>query len=301
MQNVLEIKTFIKKAKDTFSSYLEISKPRSVVLLYFTSLSSMIIASAVYSFSWLKIVLLSIAVILGVMGSNATTNYIDRKIDSEMERTKSRAIASGKIKPAFKGLIFALILVSAGTAIALYVHWLSALFLFLGFFNSAILYNGLTKQKTRYNILIGAPSGGFPVLVAYAGISGGRIDLIAVIMFVFVIIWTPAHIWSLAYFYKDDYKKAGIPMLPVFLSEKQNHILLAFLNITMVILSILLWYICSLSYWFVAVVGIPGIAVMITSIIMLCLPGKKFAWILFKLSSPYLAVVFLMLVAEFIF
>ncbi len=301
MQNVLELKTFIKKAKDTFGNYLEISKPRSVALLYFTALSSMIVASTVYSFNWLKIILLSIAVILGVMGANATTNYIDRKIDSEMERTKSRAIASGKIKPAFKGLVFALVLVFSGISIAFYINWLSALFLFLGFFNSAILYNGLTKQKTRYNILIGAPSGGFPVLVAYSGISGGRIDLIAIIMFIFIIIWTPAHIWSLAYFYNEDYKKAGIPMLPVFLSEKQNHILLSFLSISMVLLSIFLWFFFRLSYLFLGVIGVPGIAIIIISVFLLCLPGKKFAWILFKLSSPYLAVVFLMLIAEYIF
>jgi len=171
MQNVLESKTFIKKAKDTFSNYLEISKPRSVLLLYFTAFSSMIISSTVYSFDWTKIILLSIAVILGVMGANATTNYIDRKIDSEMERTKKRAIASGKINPAAKGLVFALVLVFSGIAIALYVNWLSAIFLFLGFFNSAILYNGLTKQKTRYNILIGAPS---EVFLSWSHMQGFR-------------------------------------------------------------------------------------------------------------------------------
>ncbi|MDD3520405.1 MAG: heme o synthase [Actinomycetota bacterium] len=301
MQNVLELKTFIKKAKNTFSNYLEISKPRSVILLYFTALSSMLIASSIYSLSWLKIIFLSMAIILGVMGANATTNYIDRKIDSEMERTKSRAIASGKINPAVKGLVYALILVLAAIAIALYVNWLSALFLFFGFFNSAILYNGLTKQRTRYNILIGSPSGGFPVLVAYAGISGGKIDLIAVIMFIFVIIWTPSHIWSLAYFYKEDYKKAAIPMLPVFLSEKQNHLLLAILNILMVLISVLLWHFYKLSYYFFGVVGMLGIAIIIVSVMMLCLKGKKLAWILFKLSSPYLGIVFLMLTLEFIF
>jgi len=262
MQNVLESKTFIKKAKDTFSNYLEISKPRSVLLLYFTAFSSMIISSTVYSFDWTKIILLSIAVILGVMGANATTNYIDRKIDSEMERTKKRAIASGKINPAAKGLVFALVLVFSGIAIALYVNWLSAIFLFLGFFNSAILYNGLTKQKTRYNILIGAPSGGFPVLVAYAGVSGGRIE----IMFIFIILWTPTHIWSLAYFYKEDYKKANIPMLPVFLNERQNHLLLALLSIAMVLISILLWYFYGFSYWFFGIIGALGIAVIIKSL-----------------------------------
>jgi heme o synthase len=290
----------IKKIHSTFKNYLEISKPRSVILLYFTSFTSMLIASSVYGYDWKKLVLLSVAVILGVMGANATTNYIDRIIDAIMERTKKRAIASGKINPPKKGLIFAIILIVSGIAIAAYVNWLSAIFLFLGFFDSAIIYNGLTKRKSRFNILYGSFAGGFPVLVGWSGISSGRVDLLAVIMFVFVIIWTPAHIWSLAYFYKEDYRKAHIPMLPVFLSERQNHFLLASLNILMVIAAIILWYFYSLSFIYFAVMMAFSLALIVISIIMIVKSSRKYAWILFKLSSPYLGVVFLLLIIEFL-
>ncbi|MHB1348091.1 MAG: UbiA family prenyltransferase, partial [Candidatus Humimicrobiaceae bacterium] len=130
----------IKKVHHTFKNYLEISKPRSVILLYFTSFTAMLIASSIYGFDVKKIILLSAAVILGVMGANATTNYIDRKIDTIMERTKKRAIASGEINPPKKGLVFAIMLTVLGIAIAAYINWLSAIFLFLGFFDSAIIY-----------------------------------------------------------------------------------------------------------------------------------------------------------------
>jgi len=298
--SITESNISIKKIQHTFKDYLEISKPRSVVLLYFTSVTAMLIASSVYGFDLKKIILLSAAVILGVMGANATTNYIDRKIDAMMERTKKRAIASGRINPPKKGLVFAIILIVSGIAIAAYVNWLAAIFLFLGFFDSAIIYNGLTKRKSRFNILFGSFAGGFPVLVGWSGISSGKVDLLAVIMFVFVVIWTPAHIWSLAYFYKEDYRRAHIPMLPVFLSERQNHFLLASLNILMIIAAIILWYFYNLSFIYFTITLVFNLVLITISIIMIVKSSRKYAWILFKLSSPYLGLIFLLLLIEFL-
>ncbi|MHB1253182.1 MAG: heme o synthase [Candidatus Humimicrobiaceae bacterium] len=290
----------IKKIHSTFKNYLEISKPRSVILLYFTSFTAMMIASSLYGFDLKKLILLSAAIILGVMGANATTNYIDRKIDAMMERTKKRAIASGRINPPKKGLVFAIILIASGIVIAAYINWLSAIFLFLGFFDSAIIYNGLTKRRSRFNILFGSFAGGFPVLVGWSGISSGKVDLLAVIMFIFVVIWTPAHIWSLAYFYKEDYKRAHIPMLPVFLSERQNHFLLAALNILMVIAAIILWYFYILSFIYLIITLLFSLALITISIIMIVKSSRKYAWVLFKLSSPFLGLIFLLLMTEFL-
>ncbi|MHB1346377.1 MAG: heme o synthase [Candidatus Humimicrobiaceae bacterium] len=290
----------IKNIHSTVKNYLEISKPRSVILLYFTAFTSMLISSSFYGFDAKKIILLSSAVILGVMGANATTNYIDRKIDAMMERTKKRAIASGRISPPKKGLVFAIILIVSGIAIAAYVNWLAAIFLFLGFFDSAILYNGLTKRRSRFNILLGSFAGGFPILVGWTGISSGRVDLLAVLMFVFVVIWTPAHIWSLAYFYKEDYKKAHIPMLPVFLSERQNHILIASLNILMVIAAIALWYLYSLSFIYLITIVLLSLLLITISMIMIIKSSRNYAWVLFKFSSPFLGIVFLLLIIEFL-
>ncbi|MCL5772547.1 MAG: heme o synthase [Actinobacteria bacterium] len=290
----------IKKIHSSFKNYLEISKPRSVALLYFTSLVAILIASSIYGYDLKKIILISVAVILGVMGANATTNYIDRKIDAIMERTKKRAIASGRINPAVKGLVFAIVFIIAGIALAAYINWISAIFLFLGFFDSAIIYNGLTKRKSKFNILYGSFAGGFPVLIGWTAISSGKISLLTIIMFLFVIIWTPAHIWSLAYFYKEDYKKANIPMLPVFLNERQNHFLIASLNVLMIIAATFLWYFYKLSLIYLIITSIFGIALITISIIMIVKSSRNFAWILFKLSSPYLGIVFLLLLIEFL-
>jgi protoheme IX farnesyltransferase len=119
-------------------------------------------------------------------------------------------------------------------------------------------------------------------------------------MFIFVVIWTPAHIWSLAYFYKEDYMRANIPMLPVFLSERQNHFLLATLNILMIIAAIILWYFYGLSLIYLIITLLFSLALVVISIIMIVKSSRKYAWTLFKLSSPFLGLIFLMLIIEFL-
>jgi protoheme IX farnesyltransferase len=279
--------------------YIILSKPRLVYLLFFTGLAAMIIAGSIYGYEWLNTILLSVAIILGVMGSNAMTNFVDRKIDNIMERTKKRPIPRGKVKPR-QALIFALILVAAAAILAGYVNIWSGLFIILGFIDSAIIYNALTKRRTPLNIIFGAPAGGMPVLTGWIGITG-RLELLPVLLFLLILIWTPVHIWSLAYFYREDYKKAGIPMLPVLLESRKVFIILAALNILMVGFSIFIGirYYLSLLYMIGSVLF--GILIIIFSLELASRGRDRTAWLLFKLTSPYLAFIFILLIIEYAF
>jgi protoheme IX farnesyltransferase len=281
-------------------SYIEISKPKLVLLLYFTALSSMIIASSLYGYSSIKILLISLAIILSVSGSNATTAFIDKDMDIVMQRTNQRPVPSGKIYPPRNALIYGLVLVFIGITIAGFINYLSAIFIFLGFLDSAVIYNVLTKKKSPFNIILGAPAGGMPVLAGWVAIAN-KIDLIAIFMFIMVIVWTPMHIWSLAYFYKEDYKKANVPMLPVILSDGKVFALLAVLNFILVIFSILLGLLNNFSILYIIISIIFGLAIIIFGLLLVMKRQKKYAWLLFKFSSPYLAVVFLLLMMEYIF
>jgi protoheme IX farnesyltransferase len=281
-------------------SYIEISKPKLVLLLYFTALSSMIIASSLYGYSSIKILLISLAIILSVSGSNATTAFIDKDMDIVMQRTNQRPVPSGKIYPPRNALIYGLVLVFIGITIAGFINYLSAIFIFLGFLDSAVIYNVLTKKKSPFNIILGAPAGGMPVLAGWVAIAN-KIDLIAIFMFIMVIVWTPMHIWSLAYFYKEDYKKANVPMLPVILSDRKVFALLAVLNFILVIFSILLGLLNNFSILYIIISIIFGLAIIIFGLLLVMKRQKKYAWLLFKFSSPYLAVVFLLLMMEYIF
>jgi protoheme IX farnesyltransferase len=260
----------------------------------------MLMASSIYGYDWKVILLTSIAIIISVMGANATTAYIDRQIDKRMARTRKRPVPAGGISPARNALIFGLLLVAAGIIIGASVNLISALFILLGFLDSAVIYNALTKRKSYFNIILGAPAGGMPVLAGWAAVTGGRIDLIAVFMFVLVIVWTPTHIWSLAYFYRDDYRRAKIPMLPLILSAKNVFILLASLNLVIVFFSLFIGFYFGLSTVYLAVSILAGFGIIIFSIILVIRKHERLAWILFKLSSPYLGLIFLLLIIEYV-
>lgn len=283
-----------------FKAYITISKPRLVGLLYFTGLSSMLIASSIYGFNIKSIVLSSLAIILGVMGSNATTAYIDREMDAVMFRTKKRPVPAGVISPARNALIYGLVLVFAGIAIAAFLNWLAAVFIFLGFLDSALIYNLISKRRSPLNIVFSAPAGGMPVFAGWVAVTGGKISLIAVLMFLLVFIWTPMHIWSLAFFFREDYRNANVPMLPVVWSSRKVFVMLAVMNLIMILLSVFTGFYLRLSFIYLAIVIALGAVIIVLSIILLVKNSRKFAWILFKYSSPYLAAVFLILVVEFL-
>ncbi|HAJ95967.1 MAG TPA: protoheme IX farnesyltransferase [Actinobacteria bacterium] len=279
--------------------YIILSKPCLVYLLFFTGFAAMVIAGSIYGYNWTGTAILSAAIILGVMGSNAMTNFVDREMDIIMERTKKRPIPAGKIKPRH-AFIYSLIMVIAGILLAGYVNIWSALFILMGFINSAIIYNWLTKRKTPANIILGAPAGGFPVLAGWIGISG-RLEALPLLLFILIMIWTPIHIWSLAYFYKEDYKKAGIPMLPVIIGSMKIHIILSVLDFAMVGFSIYIGLRYDLSPVYLAGSGILGLVIIVFSLQLMIKGSKKTAWLLFKLTSPYLAVIFILLIIEYVF
>jgi heme o synthase len=259
-----------------------------------------LIASTIYGFEPKTIGLISAAIILSVTGSNAVTAYIDREMDNVMARTSKRPVPSGVISPARNALIFGMVLVLAGIVLSALTGWLAAVFVTLGFLDSAIIYNAISKKRTPLNVIFGAPAGGMPVLAAWAAISKTKVDLLAVMMFLLVIIWTPMHIWSLAFFYKEDYKKVSVPMLPVIWDSRKVFALLGVLNLMLVFLSVFIGFFFKLSLLYISISVLTGLAVIIISILLVLKNTKSLAWVLFKLSSPYLAVIFFILTIEYL-
>ena len=139
-----------------------------------------------------------------------------------------------------------------------------------------------------------------PVLAGWIGIAG-RLELLPVVLFILIMIWTPVHIWSLAYFYREDYRKAGVPMLPVVVSKRTVFIVLAALDILMVLFSIFIgiWY--GLGPVYMAGAGIFGLVVIVFSLQLVIKERDRTAWLLFKLTSPYLAFVLILIMIEFVF
>lgn len=277
--------------------YIILSKPRLVYLLFFTGFTAMVTAGSLYGYDWFKTLILSLAIILGVMGSNAMTNFVDRKIDGIMDRTKKRPIPSGKVKPR-DACIYGVLTVAVGSITAGIINIWSGVFILIGFLDSVIIYNMLAKRRTPFNIILGAPAGGLPVFVGWIGIAG-KLELLPVMLFLFILIWTPVHIWSLAFFYREDYRKAKIPMLPVILENKKVYILLAVLNFVMVGFSIFIGHLYSLSLLYLIGSVVLGISIIFFSLRLIIRKEERITWVLFKLTSPYLAIIFIILIIEF--
>jgi heme o synthase len=190
-----------------------ITKPRIVELLLATAVPTLFLAA-----KGLPDLMPTIAVLLGGSAAAASANtynsVYDRDIDAIMHRTGSRPVAAGAVSVR-AGLIQATLLgVISILLLGLLANWLAAFLGFLAIIMYALGYTVILKRNTSQNIVWGGAAGCMPVLIAWAAIQGS-LNWTAVVLFLIVFFWTPAHYWPLAIKYRDEYAKVGVPMLPV--------------------------------------------------------------------------------------
>ena len=215
-------------------AYIELTKPRIVLLLVFTCLTSMIVAAeTIPPPDSLLFTLLGGAFAAG--GSCAINQYLDRVLDAKMARTARRPIPSGRIS-ARRALGFgiALLILSALT-LGLFVNWLAAGLALAGAFYYVVVYTVLLKRHTVSNILIGGGAGAMPALVGWAAANGG-LELQAFILFAIIFYWTPPHSWALAILVNKDYAAADIPMMPVARGERVTRYQILFYSLQLVLI-----------------------------------------------------------------
>lgn len=272
--------------------YIEITKPRLVSLLTYVAFVSGLVALLSGRGSMLLLILSTLSVLLGSMGANTVTCYIDRDIDEVMERTKRRPIPSGRMSPK-TALYYGLTLlgISITLALATGIIW-SFLWLFFGLFDNILIYSIWLKRRNPINIIAGSPSGGATVMVTWSAMTGEVISPIPLFMAMLIVAWTPVHIWSLALRFKEDYKRAKIPMLPVIVSERAAIRCIASTSIFLGIFSHIIAYYLKFTWVLNIILLLLNSGIIILSIILLFKPLRKIAWILFKYTSPYLAIVF---------
>src|SRR5581483_9618944 len=167
-----------------------------------------------------KLAVLFLAMLLGSSGSAVFNQFYDRDIDRLMPRTANRPLAAQTMGDPRHVLWFAAALLIAGALIAvLAFNWLVALHLLLGAFVYGIVYTVWLKRRHWTNIIIGGAAGSFAVLAGAAAVDP-HIWLLPMLMAITLFLWTPSHFWALAIMIKDDYAKAGVPMLPVVAGDR---------------------------------------------------------------------------------
>ena len=193
--------------------YLELTKPRVVALIIFTAVVGTLLASPgappLEALVWGN---LGIAL---AAACAATLNHVlDRRIDAQMARTRARPLPSGQLSER-QALVFAAVLgVSAMAILAFLVNLLTAVLTFLSLIGYAVVYTVWLKRATSQNIVIGGAAGAAPPVLGWAAVTNG-IDPNALLLFLIIFVWTPPHFWALAIARRDEYARAGIPMLPV--------------------------------------------------------------------------------------
>lgn len=276
-----------------FKNYFEVTKPKIWYLLVFTSFGSAVTASLLFDIrieplTWL---LLLGGVAAGSAAADTITGYNDRDIDAIMDRTKSRPIPSGRISPK-NALIFGLILAGISLLLAWFINILAFALMALGLFDNIIIYSKWLKRKSQSNIILGGFSGGAPALIGYVAVTTQHIEL-GLVMAGLVFLWIPTHIWSLSLHVRKDYKKAGVPMLPVVSTEERSVRVIAGTTLLMVIFSILPFFLNQFGLIYVITASVFGAAMVCLSIWLLLRPSERAAWTVFKFSSPYLTALFI--------
>jgi protoheme IX farnesyltransferase len=200
-------------AGPTWRHYFELTKPKVVALITFTAIVGTLLASP----GWPPLD----ALILGNLGialasaCAATINHVlDRRIDEQMARTRARPLPTGHLKER-QALTFAAVLgVTSMAILAFLVNLLTAVLTFASLIGYAVIYTVWLKRATSQNIVIGGAAGAAPPVLGWTAVTN-HVDPHALLLFLIIFVWTPPHFWALAIARRDEYAKAGIPMLPV--------------------------------------------------------------------------------------
>ncbi|MEL6858104.1 MAG: heme o synthase [Pseudomonadota bacterium] len=212
----------------TARDYVELLKPRIMMLVVFTALAGLVAAIGVTG-QGLNPILATVAILAVALGSGAAgaiNMWYDADIDAVMTRTSTRPVPSGAI-PKDEALTMGLIM----SAVSVLLMWIATNVLAAGLLALSIVYYGwfytmVLKRRTAQNIVIGGAAGAFPPVIGWAAVTGNT-PLDACILFAIIFFWTPPHFWALSLVAHKEYEKAGVPMLPVTSGVKstRNHIL----------------------------------------------------------------------------
>ncbi len=200
----------------TWRDYLELTKPKVVLLILITAVVGMFLATP-GMVPWDILIVATVGIGFASGGAAVVNHVVDQKIDTIMARTSKRPVATGKIDQKNAILFAAVLSVSSLLMLYFYINPLTALLTFFGLVGYAFVYTMYLKRATPQNIVIGGLSGAIPPLLGWTAVDGyaGDIHPHALLLVLIIFVWTPPHFWALAIFRRDEYAKADIPMLPV--------------------------------------------------------------------------------------
>jgi protoheme IX farnesyltransferase len=284
------------RSRGRISSYVALTKPRIIELLLVTTLPSMVLAAHGLPKWWVVLATMAGGT-LAAGSANALNCYVDRDIDAVMRRTGHRPLARHDVSPR-GALVFGLVLGTVSVAMmAAVTNGLAAALTAVAIAFYVVIYTMLLKRRTAQNIVWGGAAGCMPVLIGWAAVTGS-LAWAPVVLFAVVFFWTPPHFWALAFRYRDDYARAGVPMLPVVASPKRVAREIVAYSWATVAASLVLWPLAT-GWVYGVLATLAGSALLIAAYRLLRRTSSdadgangKVAMQLFHLSNSYLAFLF---------
>ena len=276
--------------------YLALTKPRVIELLLVTTLPAMVLAGRSWP-SWSLVAVVLVGGALAAGGANAVNMYVDRDIDRLMARTAGRPLVTGLIRPR-DALVFAVALEAAafallatGANVLSAVLALSAMAFYVG------VYTLWLKRTSTHNIVIGGAAGAVPVLVGWAAVTGS-LSWSAVLLFAIIFVWTPPHFWALAIRHADEYRAAGVPMLPSVAPMGRTVRTMVAYTVVLVALTLILAPVTDLGAVYVASASLLGAAFLAAVATLVRRPTHEWSMRVFSFSISYVTLLFVALTVD---
>ena len=271
----------------------EVSKPRIIILLVITAVTSMYAGSKLVGpeLSDLGILHIIIAGSLASAGSSALNHFYDKDIDLKMKRTSKRPIPSGRTRP-ITVLVYGLgVSIASVVYAAVTLNYLCTFFIALGIFFYVIIYTVWLKRLNSSNIVIGGFAGSAASMAGWSAATGS-IDVLGFLIGFLVFVWTPSHFWCLAMKIRDEYAEVKVPMLPVLIGmERTSKYILA--NTMILLPYSLMLYAFGMGVIYTIFAAVAGGLMLLYHYKLTKTPTSDFAWKAYKVTAPYLTIIFI--------
>lgn len=281
---------------DVVRAYVALTKPRIIELLLVTTIPAMFLAAGGVPGLWLALVTM-LGGLFAAASANVFNCVLDRDIDEVMRRTRRRPVPRHLVSPA-SATVFGFVLgIGSILTLGFGANWLSAGLAVAANAFYVFVYTMLLKRRTSQNIVWGGIAGCFPPLIGWTAITGS-LAWPPVILFLIVFFWTPPHTWALAFRYREDYRAAEVPMLPVVMAAPGVALRIVVYSVATVVTSLALWPVADTGWLYPLVAGVLGVVFLWEAVQLYrrARAGLRDAALkpmrLFHWSNSYLALVF---------
>ena len=280
----------VSTPSNVLRDYLTLSKPRIVLLLVFTALCGMFLAAEGPPDLTLALVVAGGGA-LASGGANALNHFLDRDIDARMRRTRNRPVPALRVQPR-GALLFGLVTnVIAFALFVTLVNPLSAVLTLSATLFYVFVYTMGLKRTSPQNIVIGGAAGALPPVIGWAAVTGS-LGLPAAYMFAIIFFWTPPHFWALALLLKDDYARAGVPMLPVVVGVAETKRNIFLYTILLLVLTCLFFVTQAVGWLYLGAAVVLGLLFVYYAVRLVRRPGIQGALGTYLYSLTYLTLLF---------